>query len=377
MKYILLIGAFESFVFAFLLYGFKEKKHLSDSILSLFFMVLSLSMFLVFMDGYNRENGFKLPFLLFTGTPLLLLHGPLLGLYVQSLTEQHFRFKPIQLLHFLPFLAMLAQHSLELFCLPSVQKISIAIHEDFVHYRSYPIFLGMILLSPLAYFSWGLMQIKKHNTQLKNYFSKLNDINLNWLRTLLLSSLTFYSFVNLLFIVSLFVPFIAFNKLQMASFAFSTLYILFLGFYGRKQINLFSSHAVPIELENLQPIQVPEELNDSDKLFIDTLLNTMKTKKPFLNPELNLTSLSTSLLVSPEYLSSTLNSRLNLNFYDFINHYRIEEFKTECLKPQNKEFTILAIAYNCGFNSKATFNRVFRNATGCTPSEYIKESQRN
>jgi AraC-like DNA-binding protein len=371
MKYLLLFGAFEAFTFALLLLFFKKQKFLPDKILALFFLLLSLTMSLAFMEGYNRENNYPYPFLLFTAPPFLLLHGPFLWFYIKSFTIREFRFKPIYLLHFLPFLAMLAEHSIDLFFLPAAEKIDIAYNEEFVHFLSYPVFMTLIVVSPLVYFSWGLLIIKNYNSHLKNYFSKLNDINLNWLRILLIASITFYFIVNGSFFVSLFKPFESFYEMQFMSFAFSTIYVLFLGLYGHKQVNLFANHSIPFDLEQIVPEPSSQKnLDESEKLFIENLLSSMEKEKPFLNPDVNLATLSSALKTSPDRLSNTLNNNLNMNFYDFINHYRIEEFKKECRLEKNKNYTFIAIAYNCGFNSKATFNRVFKNATGLTPKEF-------
>ena len=67
-----------------------------------------------------------------------------------------------------------------------------------------------------------------------------------------------------------------------------------------------------------------------------------------------------------------LNRELNTTFYDFINHYRVEETKQRLLSPDYRHYSIIAIAFDCGFNSEASFNRIFRQATGSTPSQYRK-----
>lgn len=374
MQQLLLIGIFEAFSFAVLLL-LKKNRSASDGILSLFFFVISASMFLVYMDGYNRSHHFRYPFLLFTAAPLILLHGPLLWLYIKTLTQQEFRFSPKHLLHLVPFILMLIQHTLDFYVLSPQQKIAIATDESFKSYINYPIFMLIVVLSPLCYFIWGIRLIKRYDHQLKNYFSRLNDINLSWLQTLLLASIVFYFIVGGIFLINTLVPFVTFNKLQMICFSFSTVYILFLGFYGHKQINLFATYHLEVPLEKENIVSVSNELQTVDEQFINALLEVMKSEKPYLNPDLNLPTLSAMLKITPEYLSSIINNLLNLNFYDFINNYRVNEFKATCLSPDNKDYTIIAIAYSCGFNSKATFNRVFKNLTGITPSAYMQQSQ--
>ena len=96
----------------------------------------------------------------------------------------------------------------------------------------------------------------------------------------------------------------------------------------------------------------------------------MNTHKPFLNPGLSLLSLSKELKISSGDLSSLINSSFNLNFNDFINGYRVAEFKQQIYLPDNKNFTILSVALDCGFNSKSTFNRAFKKSEGKSPKEW-------
>jgi AraC-like DNA-binding protein len=96
----------------------------------------------------------------------------------------------------------------------------------------------------------------------------------------------------------------------------------------------------------------------------------MIEKKPFLDCNLSLTELAESLGIFNHYLTQVLNDELNQNFYDFINSYRIEEFKKLLLDKKYNRYTLYAIALEAGFNSKSTFNRIFKNFTGLTPSQY-------
>jgi AraC-like DNA-binding protein len=96
----------------------------------------------------------------------------------------------------------------------------------------------------------------------------------------------------------------------------------------------------------------------------------MKQHKPYLNPELSLQMLANQLDIPPHYLSQVINEQLGQNFFDFINSHRIEEVKARLLDPQYTHLTILAIAFDSGFNSKSAFNSAFKNQTGLTPSQF-------
>lgn len=103
------------------------------------------------------------------------------------------------------------------------------------------------------------------------------------------------------------------------------------------------------------------------------LANLIETEKPQLNPELTLRSLAEQVGINANQLSWLLNNEFEKNFNDFINHYRIKAFQKEALLPENASFTILAIAFACGFNSKTVFNTYFKKETGLTPKQFLKK----
>ena len=101
----------------------------------------------------------------------------------------------------------------------------------------------------------------------------------------------------------------------------------------------------------------------------------MKKEKPFLNSKLTLQDLAEMLHVNIHTLSRVINEGYRKNFFDFINEYRIEEFKRLVNIDQYKNYTFLAIAMEVGFSSKTTFNRSFKKSTGKTPREYFHIEQ--
>ncbi|MGQ7868814.1 ligand-binding sensor domain-containing protein [Sunxiuqinia sp. sy24] len=113
-------------------------------------------------------------------------------------------------------------------------------------------------------------------------------------------------------------------------------------------------------------------ISNEDQQLIDRLNSLMSANKPYLNCKLGLTDLAEELCVSPNQLSALLNEQIGQPFYDYVNEFRIEEVKRRLMDPSEKKKTILAIAWECGFNSKSAFNRVFKINTGITPSEFQK-----
>jgi AraC-like DNA-binding protein len=98
----------------------------------------------------------------------------------------------------------------------------------------------------------------------------------------------------------------------------------------------------------------------------------MQDEKPYLNAELTIQDLSSALNISKHHLTQVLNHSIGKNFFNFINEYRIEAVKKKIEDKKFAHLTLLAIAYDCGFNSKSSFNNIFKQYTGLTPSEYKK-----
>ena len=101
----------------------------------------------------------------------------------------------------------------------------------------------------------------------------------------------------------------------------------------------------------------------------------MTEEKPYLDPELSLQKLAHRLGITKEDLSQIINERLDCNFKNFINEYRIREAKEKLLDPKENEFVLMKIAFDVGFNSKSVFNASFKKFTGMSPSQYRKKHQ--
>ncbi|MEN6311853.1 MAG: helix-turn-helix domain-containing protein, partial [Acidobacteriota bacterium] len=111
---------------------------------------------------------------------------------------------------------------------------------------------------------------------------------------------------------------------------------------------------------------------ENAELYKARLLEMMEREKPFLDPEITLPKLARSLDIPVAHLSQVLNDLLGRNFYEFINRYRVEDAKRRVVGPEAGRDKLITVALECGFNSVATFNRVFKEMTGRTPSDYRK-----
>jgi AraC-like DNA-binding protein len=110
------------------------------------------------------------------------------------------------------------------------------------------------------------------------------------------------------------------------------------------------------------------------KRLTEQLNKLMAEQKPYINPDLKLSDLAAMLNTSGHTLSYLFNQHLNINYYDYLNDYRIAEFKRLVAQQQSSLYTLSALAEQSGFSSRAAFFRYFKKATGITPNEYIKQA---
>ena len=152
----------------------------------------------------------------------------------------------------------------------------------------------------------------------------------------------------------------AITQLIMALFIY---YLVFIAI-GQPEMFYFSSASTKSKSS--------EEKELNNEIAFEQLTKLMKEKHPYLDPNLRVHNLAAMLNVTPHVVSKAINMKASVNFYDFVNTYRIEEFKKRVTSKGYEHLTLLGIAYDVGFNSKTSFNRIFKNHTGLTPSEYIK-----
>jgi len=370
MENILLLGIFESLVLAVLLLV-KRNRGRSDRVLAAYFLVYAINITINYIEAYNRSHGFPWPAFILTTAPLILLHGPLIWLYVKSLTSPVFVWRPAFLLHLVPFLTMVFVNWFQLYTLPTAEKIAMVTSESYRHQPSFYVWTVLIAFSNLGYLLWAMWLVRRYQHRLTLFFSDDNVIDLQWLKVLLVSSVLAYGVINGVFVINAFWPFVNVMWMQLATFAAGSVFVLFIGFFGHRQGNVFSQPQVGQVMESLpEPAEMHDPVPPSDELFIRRLLSHMDSEKPWIDPEITLSRLAEQLGTSPDYLSGIMNGRLNRNFFDFVNHYRVEEFKRRCCNPALGHLTLVGIAFDCGFNSKATFNRVFKKFTNYTPSAY-------
>ncbi|MGV8946966.1 MAG: helix-turn-helix domain-containing protein [Lutibacter sp.] len=374
MKFIFLIAAFNAFFFAILLFQ-KKPRALHDTILILWLLYLGL--FIGVYSFYSHELFIHFQLLSISFTSLFLLHGVFLFFYISALISSKNIFKKINLLHFAPFVLF----NVYLLVILFFPAISAKIRLDYAQENISPpflfvFFLIVTILSGPLYFIASIRLFKKLDINIFNNFSSLEEIDLVWLRKLV--------YVFGIIWTALIIITVIHHVFNLFSMVFCTdglflslsVFVILIGYFGLKQRVIFSD-----ELEN-EPFFVEEtkikyassRLTETEaEQYVNQLKDLMASKKPFLNPDLTLLQLASELDISTHYLSQILNEKFNLNFFDYINQFRVEEVKTKINNPKFENYSLLGIAFDSGFNSKSAFNRIFKKFTNQTPSQYKSE----
>jgi AraC-like DNA-binding protein len=230
---------------------------------------------------------------------------------------------------------------------------------------------------------WMLKRLQLYASQIKERFSLIDPIQLNWLTQTSWVYIGTISVSILIFIISNFqwLPINVHSAYSIVSsgVVFAVFYISYHGIRQYTVVEYYGKNAseeIPIEDPVQSHAEAPEKYRTSSLSPVEqekihqNLLHLFETKKVFLETKLQLQEVADSLNVTTHNLSQTINSITGKSFYDFVNGYRVKYLQKLLADPSMKKFTILALGMESGFNSKATLNRIFKAETGLSPKEY-------
>jgi AraC-like DNA-binding protein len=210
--------------------------------------------------------------------------------------------------------------------------------------------------------------LNKYKSGLKNTLSSTNENKLKWMRFLVFA----FASAWILYIFFHFYRELGGLPHSLAGkFAclWEILLLLLTGYKGLIQPDIFSNQDANERIEK-EKYKYSALRPEQAEIYLKTLLEFMEKEKPFMEPELTIKTLAKSLNIPHRHLSQVINEKLNQNFLDFINRYRVEEAKKQLIRSTKQKRSILEIAYDAGFNSKATFNAVFKKYARATPSQF-------
>lgn len=358
MIHILFVVAFQSFILAFLLFLNKKDKKEDYYLMSFFGIIFLHIIFKMMLSYFFNDLVFEKVHASFS-----LLYGPILYFFYASANGIPLENKKV-LLHTLPFL------------FSSVLNVAMLIHlcffEENDQWVEYYNILSMILFVPSLLF-YSLYCLRK-----ASFVFHFKEETSEALKKIIIQFLSYTLFLSsFLVVIGLF-----FSVVQFQS-PISLRYL----YYGILLITMIATLHYRIKLANkFQYTSEENEVTEKSKekyknydlnqdemdAIISKINHSFQSQKVFLNPDFSLDLLSQEINTPKIKITQALNIKLDSNFYNYLNYYRIEESKR--LIEKSKHSNLADISFESGFKNKSTFYKNFKLLNGITPKEYQKNS---
>ncbi|MBL4592397.1 MAG: helix-turn-helix transcriptional regulator [Flavobacteriales bacterium] len=375
MEVVFLIGTIQA-VFLAALVLIKKNKMLADKILAIWLLFMGLHLFSYYMNVVGTISDY--PILDAFSVSFPMLEGAFTFLYVSIITSKIQRLKWNYLIHVSHYIIFTGIIFLTVYGSEASPSEVICTLKN--EYTSVIFWTGLfnIYLGP-GYMIASLLLLKKHQRNIDRNFSYTEEIDLKWLKYVLGIMILVWIVVVVTNVLNDYTDLITDRTGGDLIYGSVTIAIFFYGFFGIKQQIIYSAPSVgsindstkKVKETPVNQYQKSGLKKDDAENYLKQLMNYMEEETPYLDGKLSLKEVASALEISTNHLSQVINENLEKNFFDFINGYRVDLVKQKMDDPSNKNYTLLALAYDCGFNSKSSFNSIFKKYTGHTPSQYL------
>jgi AraC-like DNA-binding protein len=346
----------------------------ANRILAILLIILSFHLILVGFD--NRDFFLAFPHLSRVSWIIGSLYWPLIFLFVQYITQT----QPSKIWKsfwlFIPFFALFVT-MLPYYTLSAEEKRALLTNFEEASRDDFGWINQVVSLLHIMFQTFVLIYYLRFEKKLYEEFSEVESLRIQWLKQFLILTLA----ATVLAVFSFFartwqVPVFS----QLYSFHFIGIVLLFywLSYKALTQPVLFGI----VKEVSPKPTAIPPESEEKYKKssletgqltsIFEKVKQVLLDKQLYLKNDLTLTHLSTAVGIPRHQLSQAINSCYTGNFFDLINDYRVDAFKQFASMPDKKHLSLLGIAQEAGFNSKASFYSVFKKKTGMTPAEYLE-----
>ncbi|MDQ2078134.1 AraC family transcriptional regulator [Marinimicrobium sp. ABcell2] len=371
---VLLMTAYQCILFAILLFTLRNEFWLRNTLLALFLLqhaAIPLDILINFGAEFRNIALSISPNLFYVFDYGYWLEGPLLLWYTRSLIYKSYQLTWKDTLYLLPAAAYLIYqfffyYSLDMDLKRALQEgYSLHIAPQYMNYVSLFREVFRTALGVLC-----LVELTRYRKHLKRNYSDIEKLDLSWLTLLVTGFLLIRAWsVLVVFFVMLAIMYgVQVNFEIMGLLGNYTTFVLIsvLIFFSLRHSSIcegmdqrYNDSECAEEPPKIQPQQAAR------------LTRAMEEEKLYLTP-LTLDRLAEHLSLNPRTVSTIINRHFHCNFFEFVNSYRVEEAK-RLLACEGNDKSVLNIMYDVGFNSKATFNTLFKRKVGMTPTDYRKK----
>ncbi|HMV50393.1 MAG TPA: helix-turn-helix domain-containing protein [Blastocatellia bacterium] len=366
-----LLGAAQAILLAAALLTIQRGNRTANRLLAAFIFVMA-----VLVSGalvFTTRHVLAYPHLSYLHHPFLYLTAPLLFLYVRALTESQDRFARRDWLHFLPF-ALCLLYLLPFYLQSAEAKLTVFNSPDYE--RWYLLRHGLAMAQMIPYLSLTVARLIR-------FAREQQPVN----RTMLFQLGLLTTGIGLI-LVGIVIRFLFHDRSLQTNLllpSIGPILVYALAYLALRKPEAFAGgvrpEPEPQSVLQTEPVAQPKKYERSTltperaEEYLARLMRAMESEKLFTDGDMTLQKLAEHLAIPAAHLSQVVNERCNQTFNDFINSYRVREAQAKLLDPATKHYSILAIAEEVGFNSKSTFNAVFKKHTGQTPSEFRESSK--
>ena len=368
----LLVLVLQGLIFAcLLLYRYRKEGIVADALIAAFLFILvyhRTTYTIGFMGWYDTFKNTKINYFLLS---FGLAIGPLIYLYVRTTLEAPFRLQRKDLWHFLPIVIFVLYRLVILAHDAAQENWAIGYEGDWqrnfhVVYAS-PFMQFFEYSSQLLYLAFTWQLFRQYQQKIKRFFSNTYQIELNWLKVFLIVFSLLFAYDALTDVVDSFIMELHYTHKWWVQFFFAIAVV----YLGTKAYftDLKKLHQLTFAIESPGSVSTEKDTPQyvKEKALIEAYIVQHQS---FLQTDFTLKDLAEGLKMNVHQVSEIINSGHGVNFNEFINRFRVEEVKRRIRNPENDHLSLLALALDSGFNSKATFNRVFKKISGQSPSQY-------
>ncbi|WP_066963367.1 AraC family transcriptional regulator [Microbulbifer sp. Q7] len=387
---VLMMTSYQCLLFALLLTAVRSEQKNSYLLLAAFLVtqaLIPMDTLISYGAGVRQWAIDTSPNLFYLFGFAYWLEGPVLLWYTRSLIYKDYRIGRADLLYLIPFAAYALFEYFTYFRFDSATKI--AMLEGYTPQGESLINLvigfGRESLR-LLFGIFCLIEIRNCRREMRETYSNVERIDFKWLLILvwgfvLLRGWAVLVNVALTLAAQMDIA-VDFRLMGLASNYTVFILISAMIFFSLTYASMFEGIDRKQVASSADAVMIgAKEANQETRPAVDTELaeriaHYMQTEKPYLEPSLTLEQLAAKLDVPKRHVSTTINRHFERNFFEFVNHYRIEEAKSRLSDPHCADLTVMDVLLDCGFNTKATFNTFFKKLVGMTPTEFRKSAYR-
>lgn len=351
MTTVLLIGAAQGMVLAFILLGISKGNKKANRLLAAALIIFSITIAVHALS--HAESVLHVPHHHVILGLLFFLLGPAIYFYVLTIADSTFEFKKPHIKHLSPFLVFF------------LLFLAIILFNDIVMLHIFErIMTWILIVHLLGYLLFATKKLRWINQHVQDVCSHLSPGTLRWLMFFLVGFIIIWSFA--VFLEAYTVQDDAIEIL----WVFVSIFMYAIGYFALCQPEVIYGTEYREAIRSMTKYKKSTLTAQMSRNYHEKLILLMESEKPYLKSRITLPQLAIDLAISTNHLSQIINAELHKNFYDFINDYRVEEAKRLIADEKYRNINLATIGLDSGFQSISSFNSIFKKKTGLTPSQY-------